>query len=124
MIRILIVEDSATVRKLLTALLQSDPALQVVGSAANGEEAVRQTLALKPDLITMDIHMPVMDGIEATRRIMTECPTPIVVLTAGGDELVVGLTAAGGGWDASLTGPAEFAYRGEWAEPATAALTA
>jgi two-component system, chemotaxis family, protein-glutamate methylesterase/glutaminase len=85
MIRILVVEDSATVRGLLTAMFQSDPALQVVGTAANGEEAVRKALALKPDLITMDIRMPLMDGIEATQRIMTECPTPIVVVTAVAD---------------------------------------
>jgi two-component system chemotaxis response regulator CheB len=85
MLRILIVEDSATVRGLLTAILQSDPELKVVGTAANGEEGLRQALALKPDLITMDIRMPVMDGIEATQRIMTECPTPIVVLSAVAD---------------------------------------
>ena len=82
MIRILIVEDSATVRALLAAMLELDPGLQVAGTAADGEEAVRKAAALKPDLIIMDIHMPVVDGIEATQRIMAESPTPIIVLTA------------------------------------------
>lgn len=82
MIRVLIVEDSPTVRMLLAAILDSDPQIQVVGTAANGQEGVQQALALQPDLITMDIRMPVMDGFEATRRIMEQCPTPIVVVSS------------------------------------------
>ena len=82
MTRVLIVDDSATVRMLLSALLSSDPEIKVVGTAANGEDGVRQTHSLKPDLITMDVHMPVMDGFEATRRIMAERPTPIVVVSS------------------------------------------
>jgi two-component system chemotaxis response regulator CheB len=82
MIRVLIVEDSPTARTLLKSLLETDPEIQVVGSAANGKEAVQQALRLKPDLITMDIRMPVMDGFEATRCIMRERPTPIVVVSA------------------------------------------
>lgn len=82
MIRVLIVEDSPTVRMLLQAILESDPDIQVIGTAANGDEGVRQVQALKPDLITMDIRMPVMDGFEATRRIMESRPTPIVVVSS------------------------------------------
>ena len=81
-VRVLIVDDSATVRALLTAMLESDSGIRVVGTATNGEQAVQKTHALKPDLITMDIRMPGMDGIEATERIMVERPTPIVILSA------------------------------------------
>lgn len=86
MIRILIVEDSPTVRLLLRNVLESDPELKVIGSASNGLQAIKQSKRLKPDLITMDIRMPVMDGFEATRRIMAECPTPIVVVSIDIDD--------------------------------------
>jgi two-component system chemotaxis response regulator CheB len=81
-IRILVAEDSPTVRELLIAILESDPELTVVGRAANGKEAVELTRTLHPDVITMDIHMPVMDGLEATREIMVQNPTPILVVTS------------------------------------------
>jgi len=82
MIRILIVDDSNTIRLILKELLVADPEIEVVGEAVNGLEAIDMTLRLKPDLITMDVAMPVMDGLEATRRIMRENPTPIIVVTA------------------------------------------
>ncbi len=83
MIRVLVVDDSTTTRALLTAILQSDPMIRVVGQAVNGIEAVRLTQDLKPDLITMDIRMPEMDGLEATARILEVCPTPIIVVSMG-----------------------------------------
>lgn len=81
-IRVLIAEDSPVARELLVAILQNTPGLQVVGTARNGVEAVRLAKRLKPDVITMDIHMPEMDGLEATRQIMAETPLPIVMVTA------------------------------------------
>lgn len=82
MIRVLIIEDSPTMRMLLKTILESDPELRVIGMAANGEDGVRQALALKPDIITMDVHLLGMDGIEATRRIMEQRPTPIVIVSS------------------------------------------
>ena len=81
MINVLIVDDSAIIRQQLRLILQSDDALRVVGEARNGEEAVALTKRLQPDVITMDLQMPKMDGLDAIRHIMAECPTPIVVVT-------------------------------------------
>ncbi|KAF0815330.1 Chemotaxis response regulator protein-glutamate methylesterase of group 1 operon [Andreprevotia sp. IGB-42] len=76
------VDDSPSALELLVYLLNGDPELQVIGTASNGEEAVKAARRLKPDVITMDIHMPLVDGFAATRSIMEECPTRIVMVTA------------------------------------------
>ncbi|GFO69802.1 chemotaxis response regulator protein-glutamate methylesterase [Geomonas limicola] len=81
MIRVLVVEDSKTVQKALVAALEADPELRVVAVADSGEEAVQAAATLRPDLITMDINLPGMDGFQATRAIMSNSPTPIVVVT-------------------------------------------
>ena len=82
MIRVLLAEDSAVTREYLVYVLGQDPALQVVGTAQNGLEAVEQAQRLRPDLILMDVHMPRLNGYEATRQIMERAPTPIVMLSA------------------------------------------
>lgn len=82
MIRVLIAEDSVTVRQFLREILDSDPEITVIGLACNGAEAVEMTARLQPDVVVMDIQMPVMDGFEATRAIMTDAPTPIVIVSA------------------------------------------
>jgi two-component system chemotaxis response regulator CheB len=81
MIRVLIVDDSATARTLLASILAADPAIQVVGEAGDGIEAIAMTQRLRPDLVTMDLHMPRLDGLEATREIMITAPTPIIIVT-------------------------------------------
>lgn len=80
-LRVLIVDDSAVVRQLLRYILEQAD-LNVIGEACDGEQALAMIDREKPDVITMDIHMPVMDGYEASRRIMAECPIPIIVVTA------------------------------------------
>ena len=80
--RILVAEDSPVARELLVAILQNAAGMQVIGTARNGAEAVRLTHRLNPDVIAMDIHMPEMDGIAATRQIMAETPRPVVMLSA------------------------------------------
>lgn len=79
--RVLIIDDSDTATELIAAILTSDPELEVIGRARDGVEGIQMTEELKPDVITMDIHMPRMNGHEATRRIMATMPTPIVVVT-------------------------------------------
>jgi len=85
MIKVLIVEDSQVVREFLTYVLSSDPDIQVIGTASNGEEAIRAVQDKRPDIVTMDINMPKMDGFEATRIIMETTPIPIVIVSASWD---------------------------------------
>jgi len=81
MIRVVVAEDSPTARGLLVAILAADPEIEVVGEAADGVEAVALTRRLRPNVVTMDIQMPRMDGLQATKQIMTEVPTPVVVVS-------------------------------------------
>jgi two-component system chemotaxis response regulator CheB len=81
-LRILIAEDSSLFATVLREMIEPEPDMEVVGLAQNGEEAVSLCAELAPDLVLMDIHMPIMDGLTATGRIMARCPTPILVVTA------------------------------------------
>lgn len=81
-IRVLIVEDSLTVRKRIAAALASDPDLDIVGEAADGKTATELCQALRPDVVTLDMMLPVMTGLAATEFIMSHCPTPILIVSA------------------------------------------
>lgn len=80
--RVLVVDDSGFFRRRIVEILEADSGLQVVGTAANGREAIQKVMELKPDVVTMDIEMPVMDGITAVRRIMKLQPTPILMFSS------------------------------------------
>src|SRR5580692_819213 len=84
--RVLIVDDSTFMRKVLETILNSDDQLQVVGQAKDGREAVTLAESLKPDVITMDINMPHVDGLQATAQIMTTNPRPIVIVSSESRE--------------------------------------
>ncbi len=94
-IRVLIVDDSPLVREALKVILGSDPDLEVVGLARDGREGVQKTLSLKPDVITMDIKMPLMNGLEAIEKIMEEAPTPIIAVSSLDSKLVASALSVG-----------------------------
>ena len=81
-VRVLVVDDSATSRLLLVEILRADEEIEVVGQAADGVEALAMVKRLSPDIVTMDVHMPGLDGFAATKRIMVEAPTPILIITS------------------------------------------
>ena len=81
-IRVLIVDDSSFFRRRINEIISSDPGMEVVGSAANGKEAVAMVAELRPDVVTMDVEMPVMDGINAVKNIMSTNPTPIIMFSS------------------------------------------
>lgn len=85
-IRVLVVDDSAFMRKVLESILTSDPQFQVIGQAKDGREAVALAESLKPDVVSMDINMPHMDGLQATAEIMTTNPRPIVIVSSESRE--------------------------------------
>ena len=81
-LRVLVVDDSSVQRQMLCRLLAQDPEIEIVGSAANGAEALRAVARLKPDIVTLDDRMPVMGGLETAAHIMRDAPTPIVMITS------------------------------------------
>ena len=80
-VRVLVVDDSPVVRELIVYLLEADPWIQVIGTAANGEEALEAVKQKSPDVVTMDYHMPTLNGLDATRQIMETHPVPIVIVS-------------------------------------------
>ena len=92
MIKVLVVDDSPVVREFLVHILSSDPVLTVIGTAGDGEEALDIVRRQRPDVITMDIHMPKMNGLDATRLIMETDPTPIVIVSGTEDPSEVATT--------------------------------
>jgi len=110
-IRVLITDDHAIVRKGIRALLATERDIEVVGEAGDGAEAVAQARALRPDVVLMDLVMPKVDGIEATRRITTELPeVHILVLTsfAADDKVFPAIKAGALGYLLKDTGPNEL----------------
>lgn len=81
-IKVLVVDDSAFMRKSLGLLLESDPQIKVIGTATDGLVAIEKVKKLKPDIVTLDIEMPNMDGLAALERIMKECPVPVIMVSS------------------------------------------
>lgn len=108
MIKVLVVEDSPVVREFLVYILSADPGIQIIGTANDGEQALEAVAHKRPDVITMDIHMPKLDGVEATRLIMETHPTPIVIVSGSTDprEVVTTFRAMEAGAVAVLRRPA------------------
>lgn len=99
MIRVLIADDSATARALLVALISAQPDMTVAGEAHTGRDAVEMSARLAPDVITMDLHMPELDGFQATQEIMTRAPRPIIIVSASAtrDDVELSLEATRAG---------------------------
>ncbi len=94
----MIVEDSAVVRRLLVHMIENDPRLTVAGTATSGEEAIAALGTVRPDVISMDIRLPGIDGLETTRRVMADRPTPIVVVAASaGHDIDISMAALSAG---------------------------
>ncbi len=85
-IKVLIVDDSSFFRRRINEIIVKDPTMEVVGAVANGREAVAKVLELRPDVVTMDVEMPIMNGIDAVREIMSKVPTPIIMFSSLTEE--------------------------------------
>ncbi len=119
-IRVLVVEDSRAQRDMLVGLLQTTGEFVVAGTASNGQEAIDATLRLRPDVVAMDIHLPVLDGYDATRQIMRRCPTPIVMVSGSdGDVNRRSLEALAAGALAVVRKPASASHTNHQEERAT-----
>lgn len=96
-IRVLVVDDSAFMRKVITQILAADPRIQVVGTARDGEEGLRKTAELRPDVITLDVEMPGMDGLTMLRKVVADFAIPVVMLSSltqeGADTTIRALAA-------------------------------
>lgn len=108
-IRVLVVDDSPFLRRTLPKIMVTDPQIEVVGVAANGEEAIEMALSLRPDVITMDILMPVMDGMTALQEIMRQRPTPVLMLSSltyeGAEKTLEALSLGAVDYIAKPSGP-------------------
>ena len=80
-IRVLVVDDSPFMRRAITRMITAEPGIEIIGQASNGAEALEQIAQLRPDVVTMDIEMPIMDGLTALKRIMTERPLPVIMMS-------------------------------------------
>jgi two-component system chemotaxis response regulator CheB len=92
LIRVVIIDDSALMRRMIATMIARDPAIRVVGEARDGYEGIRLVQELRPDVVTMDVSMPGLDGLATTEHLMAYCPTPILVLTALPTDGEVGIT--------------------------------
>lgn len=113
-VRVMIVEDSHVIRELLVQAIDRDPRLEIVAMVESGEKALRVIGEVRPDVISMDIRLPGIDGMETTRRIMAVCPTPIVVVAANVEaaELKISINALRAGALSVLEKPAGIAGNG------------
>ena len=102
-LRVLIVDDSEAIRSVMCRVLSSSQGMAVIGSACNGAEAVEKVDETLPDVVVMDVDMPIMDGLEATRRIKRAHPAIVVVLVSGSTNLLNASLFAGA--DGYLTKP-------------------
>ena len=115
-LRVLVVDDSLTVRKRLCEVLATDDDIQLVGEAADGKEAIELCLLLRPDVISLDMMLPVMSGLAATEYIMAYCPTPILVVSSSFNrgEMFKSYEALAAGAVELMEKPAADAVEGEW----------
>ncbi|MFQ5469302.1 MAG: chemotaxis response regulator protein-glutamate methylesterase [Gammaproteobacteria bacterium] len=122
-VKVLVVDDSAFFKRCIKEILSTDKHIEVIGTASDGKEAIKKCADLKPDVITMDVEMPVMDGITAVRSIMQETPTPILMLSSLTQEGArITLDALDAGAVDFL--PKDFNVRGEGDEQARRQLCA
>ena len=82
MIKVLVADDSAFMRRVITDLFATQPDFKVLDTAKTGKEAIEKVIKLKPDLLTLDINMPIMDGLSALEVIMKDCPLPVVMVSS------------------------------------------
>ena len=115
MIRVLVVDDSAFMRKVISDIINEDPGMEVIGTARDGEEALSKIEQLKPDVVTLDVEMPKLNGIEVLRRIMPSNPVAVVMVSSltreGADITIEALTLGAVDFVAKPTGAISVSMR-------------